>query len=81
MWQLQIGFALWIDSFVVQLIKALTSVCVCVSNGATQETFRVVHQIKVHICVLWEAMYYMFTSGGQCTIYLCTLYPEPLLVS
>ena len=85
---------LWIDSFVEQLIKALTRngtskiglwgilqcshddcvcvcvrvcVCVCVSNGVTQETVRVVHQIKVHICVLWEAMYYMFTSGGQCT--------------
>ena len=37
------------------------------ANGANLGTFRVVHQIKVHICVLWEAMYYMFTSGGQCT--------------
>ena len=40
------------------------------ANGANLGTFRVVHQIKVHICVLWEAMYYMFTSGGQCTTYV-----------
>ena len=44
---------------------------VCVHLHVFNEvTVRVVHQKYVHSCVLWEAMYYMFTSGGQFTTYV-----------
>ena len=35
-------------------------------------------KVHAYLC-LWEAMYNMFTSGGQFTTYACTLYLEPKL--